>query len=154
VCYPGMTAAQSQNPVPLEINTLRAIISPVADWQKQNNIPSNRIIAEEFGCHRTNCGAAEYLSDLIHIFNAQEWHWAFYSFREDTWDGMDYEIGDQPLAPRFGKPTRPARNPPRRAQKPHLGCDPQTICGRPNLDNNGVIRVGGRAPPLHFPLFF
>ncbi|MNO02626.1 hypothetical protein D3C81_2230870 [compost metagenome] len=20
-------------------------------------------------------------------------HWAFYSFREDSWDGMDYELG-------------------------------------------------------------
>ncbi len=111
MCYPGMTAAKSQNPVPLDINTLRATISPVADWQRQYNIPSNRIIAEEFGCHRTNCGAAEYLSDLIHIFNAQEWHWAFYSFREDTWDGMDYEIGDQPLGAAFWKDLQAGKKP-------------------------------------------
>ena len=25
------------------------------------------------------------------------WHWAFYAFREDTWPGMDYEVGPGPL---------------------------------------------------------
>ena len=26
-------------------------------------------------------------------FNQQQWHWAFYAYREDTWTGMDYELG-------------------------------------------------------------
>ena len=38
-------------------------------------------------------GAADYLGDLIKIFNQHNWHWAFFTFRQDTWDGMDYEIG-------------------------------------------------------------
>ena len=25
-------------------------------------------------------------------------HWAFYSFREDAWDGMDYELGSRAVA--------------------------------------------------------
>jgi hypothetical protein len=40
-------------------------------------------------------GADRYMSDLISIFNQYGWHWAFYAFREDTWDGMDYELGSE-----------------------------------------------------------
>lgn len=33
------------------------------------------------------------LSAGISAFNENGWHWAFYAFREDSWDGMDYELG-------------------------------------------------------------
>jgi len=95
-CFPGIMVTESGDTVTLDLSTLQAILSPVADWQRQHHVPSNRIIAAEFGCHRTNCGAADYFADLIQIFNEQNWHWAFYSFREDGWDGMDYELGDKP----------------------------------------------------------
>jgi len=78
------------------LDLLRKILTPVTDWQNRHAIPAHRVIAGEFGCHRTSCGAADYVSDLMQIFNEQRWHWAFYSFREDTWDGMDYELGDKP----------------------------------------------------------
>lgn len=32
-----------------------------------------------------------------YLFREQEWHFAFYAFREDVWEGMDYELGDQKL---------------------------------------------------------
>jgi hypothetical protein len=38
-------------------------------------------------------GIESYLRDLIQLFNEEKWHWAFYSFREDDWEGMDYELG-------------------------------------------------------------
>ena len=33
------------------------------------------------------------LADLVQAFNQRQWHWAFYAYREDTWTGMDYELG-------------------------------------------------------------
>ncbi|ANS51990.1 hypothetical protein BM86_32295 [Bacillus thuringiensis] len=60
---------------------------------KKNHVPSNRIIAEEFGINRTVPGAPQYMQDLISIFNQKGWHKSFYAFREDTWTGMHYELG-------------------------------------------------------------
>ncbi|MCP3965393.1 MAG: glycoside hydrolase family 5 protein [Lentisphaerae bacterium] len=69
------------------------LLKPVIDWQRRYGIPSKKIIAGEFGVFRTAVGADKYLSDLISLFNHYGWHWAFYSFREDSWDKMDYELG-------------------------------------------------------------
>uniref|UniRef100_A0A1I7ZIA3 MarR family transcriptional regulator n=1 Tax=Steinernema glaseri TaxID=37863 RepID=A0A1I7ZIA3_9BILA len=46
-------------------------------------------------------GCTAYLEDVLGTLDRQQVHWAFYSFREDSWDGMDYELGsakrlDQP----------------------------------------------------------
>jgi hypothetical protein len=76
---------------------LRQILEPVTRWQKEHGIPANRIFAAEFGCDRGVPGAAEYLSQVIGILNEEGWHWAFYAFREDGWDRMDYEAGTSPL---------------------------------------------------------
>lgn len=72
-------------------------MSSVVEFQKTNNIESNRILVGEFGGHRSSKGLSEYFKDLIDIFREQKWHFAFYAFREDTWDGMDYELGDRKL---------------------------------------------------------
>ncbi len=77
--------------------TLEQFLQPVSLWQKKYHIPASRILVGEFGCDRTAIGAKEYLSNLIEIFNANCWHWAFYSFREDSWDSMDYELGPEKL---------------------------------------------------------
>lgn len=85
---------------------LRRILEPVMRWQQEHGLPAGRIFAAEFGCDRGVPGAAQYLADVIRILNAQGWHWAFYAFREDGWDRMDYEMhepGSEPLYPRvFG----------------------------------------------------
>ena len=65
----------------------------VIKFQQKHNIPNNKILVGEFGAHRTTKGIENYFSDLIDIFNKNKWHYAFYSFREDNWDGMDYELG-------------------------------------------------------------
>lgn len=75
------------------LHTLRQLLQPVLTWQKKYDIPASRILVGEFGCDRTSNGAEKYLSHLIDIFNINKWHWAFYSFREDCWDSMDYELG-------------------------------------------------------------
>ena len=59
-------------------------------------------------------GAADYLSDLIKIFNQHDWHWAFFTFRQDFWDGMDYEIGTKPPAGLIGNQSNVEKLPPRR----------------------------------------
>ena len=50
------------------------------------------MVAGEFGCVRVwvDCGA--YLGDVLDTLDGHAAHWAFYSFREDVWEGMDYEI--------------------------------------------------------------
>lgn len=92
--YPGKVKVPDPGGV-FDMNkpSLVAFLSPITDWAKTNNIPSNRIWVGEFGCDRTMPGATEYLGDLIDFFNEQQWHWAFYSFREDNWTSMDYELG-------------------------------------------------------------
>lgn len=68
-------------------------LQPVVDWQRLHGIPSSRILAGEFGCHRRLPGADVFLRDVGGYLKRQGWHRAFYSFREDEWDGMNYELG-------------------------------------------------------------
>ncbi len=72
-------------------------MSAVIRFQKTHNIASNKILVGEFGGHRMSAGLDRYFEDLIAIFNKEGWHFAFYAFREDTWDGMDYELGNNKL---------------------------------------------------------
>ena len=77
--------------------TLRSYMLEVINFQKINHIPNNRILVGEFGCYRKTKGLPKYFNDLLEIFKENQWHFAFYAFREDTWDGMDYELGDKQL---------------------------------------------------------
>jgi hypothetical protein len=82
-------------------DTTAAWLDHVARWQRAHGVPSSRIFAEEFGCPRTHDGAAQWLTDVLDAIEHHGWHWAFYSFREDTWDAMDYELGTAPLPPGY-----------------------------------------------------
>ena len=100
--YPGVVPVGGEvNGKRREINwnaaELERFLAPVVEWQKRHHIPSRRIFVGEFGCSRSVPGAAEYLGDLIKIFNKNRWHWAFYEFRTDgTWTERDYEYGTRP----------------------------------------------------------
>lgn len=101
--YPGRVLVETEaegktKQVEVNLNSveLEKMLSPVVEWQKRHSIKSNRIFVGEFGCNRMVSGAANYLSDLINIFNQHNWHWAFFTFRPDSWDGMDYEVGTKP----------------------------------------------------------
>jgi len=87
------------------------ILQLVVDWQRQHPISADRIFVGEFGCNRTVKGAANYLEDLIAIFNQRQWHWAFYSFREDSWDGMNYELGAKPPGAAYWEAKARGENP-------------------------------------------
>ena len=76
---------------------LKEYMENVVTFQMCNDIPSNRILVGEFGGHRSSKGLERYFQDLVDIFTDNKWHFAFYAFREDTWDGMDYELGDKKL---------------------------------------------------------
>ena len=93
--YPSSIPISNLNePFELNKDSLIAFFKPIHEWASKNSIPNNRIWVSEFGCDRTIVGAELYLQDLITIFNDNDWHWSFYSFREDDgWPAMDYELG-------------------------------------------------------------
>ncbi len=96
-----------------DINRLAELLKPVEKFAEENGIPSNRIIAAEFWCNRRIAGCAEYLNDLIHLYNRHEWHWSFWSYRcGGTFTAYEYELGDAPDSGEFIVKTRKG------AQKP------------------------------------
>lgn len=78
-------------------SSLATYMSAVETFLNKHKIPSSRMLVGEFGGHRSSPGLDQYFADLISVFEERGWHFAFYAFREDSWDGMDYELGDKPL---------------------------------------------------------
>ncbi|MBD9597225.1 MULTISPECIES: glycoside hydrolase family 5 protein [unclassified Ensifer] len=70
-----------------------AYLAEPVRWAKDKGVPLNRLVAGEFGCMRLWSGCKTYLEDVLTALHKDDLHWAFYSFREDAWDGMDYELG-------------------------------------------------------------
>lgn len=96
--YPGRIPIGAGGSIYVDKAKLKELyLNPVIAWKKKYNVPTSSIMAGEFGAHRTTKGVTRYFKDLIDLFNEQGWHWAFYAFREDSWDGMDYELGTKPL---------------------------------------------------------
>lgn len=94
--YPG-TVPFGDGDVAWDAGTVNAFLQPVYDWADKQGLPPTRIVGAEFGCMRRNEGCAAYLTDVMANFNAHDIHWAFYSFREDEYDGFDYELGSDAL---------------------------------------------------------
>lgn len=80
-------------------------------WGNAQGIPRNRLVCGEFGCYRRNQGCGEYLTDVIAVLNEHNVHWAFYSFREDEWDGYDYEVGTGGLGAAYWAAKDAGENP-------------------------------------------
>ena len=99
VPFSGFAQAETQEDPLVHWNrdTLHTYLTPFLSWASRQGLSPHQIVASEFGCYRRNPGCAEYLSDLITLWNQHHFHWAFYSFREDEWDGYDYEVGTGPL---------------------------------------------------------
>jgi hypothetical protein len=64
------------------------------EWAVVHGVPVSRLVVGEFGCMRLLSGCMQYLEDVLQFLDRRRLHWAFYSFREDNWDGMDYELGN------------------------------------------------------------
>lgn len=73
--------------------TLQQYLQRPLDWAQAHGVPRKRMVAGEFGCMRRWVGCNLYLEDVLGTLEHAGLHWAFYSFREDNWDGMDYELG-------------------------------------------------------------
>jgi endoglucanase len=96
--YPGSIPSSDTNKIEYwDIEKLKSYMESVTKFQEKYKIPSYRILAGEFGGHRSSQGLERYFQDLISIFNEYNWHFAVYGFREDEWDGMDYELGSEKL---------------------------------------------------------
>lgn len=93
-------------------STIEVYFKPFLHWAKENDIPSSRIVAGEFGCMRRNEGAIPYLKDIIEFLDRNKFHWAFYSFREDEWDGYDYELGTEGLGWKYWQAKERGENVP------------------------------------------
>ncbi|MGY4523681.1 hypothetical protein ACVWZT_000495 [Pseudomonas sp. TE21394] len=71
------------------------------DWAETMKVPRERLVVAEFGCMRRLPGCRQYLEDVLGVLERNRLHWAFYSFREDNWDGMDYELGSTKVPWRY-----------------------------------------------------
>ena len=91
--YPGKVTDPDTGEIKYwDRNTIDQYLNSVVRWQKKHNISSSHILVGEFGAFRNLNGITNYFKDLISIFNKYNWHWAVYSFREDNWDKMNYEL--------------------------------------------------------------
>lgn len=110
--YPGpVEVGDAKRPIEWSAVELEHFLKPVTEWARRHRVPANRILVGEFGCDRTMPGAREYLGDLLDIFERQRWHWAFYAYREDEWDGMDYECGTGKLGWEYWRAIEAGENP-------------------------------------------
>jgi len=110
--YPGVVeVGDAKRRVEWNRDELERYLRPVADWARRHHVPANRILVGEFGCNRLMPGAKEYLNDLVGILEKEQWHWAFYAFREDEWDGMDYECGTGKLPWSYWQAVEAGRKP-------------------------------------------
>lgn len=72
--------------------TLSQRFETVSGWAREHGLPPTAIMVSEFGVSRLVPGAAAYMDDMVSAVEDGGWHWAFYAFREDSWDEMDYEL--------------------------------------------------------------
>jgi hypothetical protein len=96
--YPGSiprwsNASASESEV-WDRKRIEQILNYVAAWQAANRLRPRQILVGEFGVSRDSAGAATYLGDLTALFRKNEWSWCLYAFRDDAWDAMDYELGE------------------------------------------------------------
>lgn len=99
---------------------VRSYLQQPMDWAKTHGIGANRMVIGEFGCMRRWPDCGRYLRDVLDVAEQQKVHWAFYAFREDGWDGMDYELDDKPLPGSYWQAVEKgeAVQPPRSMQAP------------------------------------
>ncbi len=98
--YPGVIPF-GETKIEWNAATLKQYLDPFYKWAALHNIPNSKLVAGEFGCMRRNKGCRQYLTDIIDIFQSHQTHWAFYAYREDAWDGYDYELGAKELSAKY-----------------------------------------------------
>ena len=90
--YPGEMEIWGKTEVWNAETVLETIKQPI-DWAHKHGVDISHIVMGEFGCHRYLEWCSVYLEDVLSVADKFELHWAFYTFRSDSWGGMDYELG-------------------------------------------------------------
>lgn len=90
--YPGAETDYAGGRMAWDRKAVTDHIGAAFDWAKAQGLPPTRVVAAEFGCMRLWADCGRYLTDVIDAVEEKGGHWAFYSFREDEWEGMDYEL--------------------------------------------------------------
>lgn len=90
--YPGAVTEVAGREQAWDRAAVAAHVGTAFEWAEARGLPPTRIVAGEFGCMRLWEDCAAYLTDVLDAVQARGGHWAFYAFREDAWDGMDYEL--------------------------------------------------------------
>ena len=94
--YPGTVPKWKKrisDKVEINFQYLYTLLQTVHEWQRKNNIPTHQVLIAEFGASRELPGSQQFLTDLVTIFNMFKWNWLLFSFRDEEWDAMDYELG-------------------------------------------------------------
>ena len=96
--YPGHVplyphCAHSEKVFIDKANLRQFFLENVVSWQEQHNVPSSQILVAEFGMCREVPGAQNYLEDVVDVFSEFGWSWLLFSFRDEEWDALDYELG-------------------------------------------------------------
>jgi hypothetical protein len=100
IAYPGPAPFAGQTQQWDGQRVARYLRQPL-EWAQAMNLPRSRLVVGEFGCMRRLPGCRQYLEDVLSVLDRHQLHWAFYSFREDNWDGMDYELGSAKVPWRY-----------------------------------------------------
>ncbi|MCD9032058.1 glycoside hydrolase family 5 protein [Luteimonas sp. Y-2-2-4F] len=90
--YPGAQTRYDGGTATWDGRAVARHVGAAFDWAAAQGLPATRVVAGEFGCMRRWADCAAYLTDVLDAVDARGGHWAFYAFREDEWDGMDYEL--------------------------------------------------------------
>lgn len=97
VSYPGRVprwVRYPQETVEVNVEFLRNMLEKtVLSWQNQHQISPHQILVAEFGMCRETKGTQQYLHDVLTLFTEFGWSWLLFSFRDEEWDAMDYELG-------------------------------------------------------------
>ncbi|HFT6977321.1 TPA: cellulase family glycosylhydrolase [Stenotrophomonas maltophilia] len=119
--YPGVVPF-GEHSERWDATRVRSYLQQPMDWAKTHGVGANRIVVGEFGCMRRWPDCQRYLQDVLQVLEQEKVHWAFYAFREDAWDGMDYELGDGPLPWSYWQAQEKGKTvaPPRSMQAPLL----------------------------------
>lgn len=100
IAYPGPAPFAGQQEQWGAQRVEQYLKQPLA-WADAIGLPRSRLVVGEFGCMRRLPGCRQYLEDVLTVLERDQLHWAFYSFREDSWDGMDYELGSAKVPWRY-----------------------------------------------------
>jgi hypothetical protein len=108
--YPGKIMFGSDK-IWWDSNVMELYFKPFERWLVQKSISLNRVVAAEYGCMRRNKGVEVYLKDIVALLENRGYHWAFYAYQEDGWDGYNYELGTIGLNWDYWKAFQRGENP-------------------------------------------